>query len=80
MHFENVLLTNEDNMSGSDHLRSFRFSLYVDYASNPVTAIYLLFKLHSFSLHLATRFQAVYEEPDRRKRCWLVMISCAIVS
>ena len=60
-----------------EHLSAFKLRLYVDYASNPATAIYLLFKLHCFNLHLATRFQAVYEEPDRHKRCWLlVMLDC----
>ena len=60
-----------------EHLPAFKLRLYVDYASNPATAIYLLFKLHYFNLHLATHFQAVYEETNRHKRCWLVlMLDC----
>jgi len=60
-----------------EHLPAFKRRMYVDYASNPATAIYLLFKLHYFNLHLATRFEAVYEETNRHKRCWLVlMLDC----
>ena len=60
-----------------EHLSAFKLRLYVDYASNPATAIHLLFKLHCFNLHRTTRFQAVYEEPDRHNRCWLVvMLDC----